>query len=114
MRIMFNHKTAVNPIEERRNKLVAEVRHARDVLMGCVRAAIAYNQMLSILPENTTEYKETALSTKGAKEDVVEWMRSYDCAIEELNDYCVENNLIQSKFISARQVVLNTLAYRKN
>lgn len=111
---MFNRKTTVSSIEERRNELVTEVRHVRDVLMGCVRAAVAYNQMLSILPKNTTEYKETALSAEGAKEDVVEWMRSYDCAIEELNDYCVENNLRQSGFISARQVVLNTLAYRKN
>lgn len=111
---MFNRKPTVNTIEERRSELVTEASHVGNVLMRCVRAAVAYNQMLSILPTNTTEYKETALSAEGAKEDVVEWMRSYDCAIEELNDYCVENNLRQADFISARQVVLNALAYRKN
>lgn len=104
---MFKKKPApVDPILEQRKKLIADVKHARDILCARVQSAITRAQLVSLLPTNSKQYRDSAYELDKTKNDVLEWMTAYELCRQNLQEFCTIHNLGGGTWVSAEQVAL--------
>ena len=109
--MLFKKKVpAVDPRIEERDELYHRIARARTVLRSRVESALAHNLMLTVLPADSTEYQATESELKKTKQDVIEWMHSYQCCIDDIKEFAASNpdiNANGDNFCSPQQFVLS-------
>lgn len=107
--MLFKKKQVeVDPRIKERDNLFYAIHHARDVLSSRVESVLANNLMLTVLPVESIEYKNCNYELTMAKQDVIEWMHSYECCIDDLREFAKMHpdlNVRTDHFNSAEQTV---------
>lgn len=98
-------KTIKTAEEAKRDELVIATRNAKDSVEHCVRVINRRQKAMSLLPQESTEYKAFAGDVTEDKWVLVSALRSYERAREELGEHCRAYNLAGNTFISGYELL---------
>lgn len=97
-----NYKT-LEEIE--RDKLVKEVRQCQLGLENATRVVKRLQDVVSMLPEDTREYKEFRGELARRKKTLLDAYRAYESMREELQNHCLAYCLSGNNFIPAFELL---------
>lgn len=96
------HKT---PEENRRDELVQEVRQYQLFMENATRVVKRLQDVVSMLPEDTREYKEFRGELACRKKTLLDAYRTYENKREELQNHCLAYCLSGNNFIPAFELL---------
>lgn len=96
------HKT---PEENRRDELVQEVRQHQLSMEVAMRVVKRLQAVVSMLPEDTREYKDFRGALACGKEALLDAYRTYESKYEELQNHCLAYCLSGNNFIPAFELL---------